>query len=1550
VAWVRIPVLSVTADTVFSMYYGNETMGSRQNPEGVWDDNYDAVYHMNQDPSSASVLDSTTNNYDLTAGPGFNSGDLVDGIIGKAILFDSSDYPSSEYLEMPSGFSNPTSALSLEMWFRPQLYSVFQRYFTATGARPDIRLEWDNRIMGRVKNHLGDTTEIALSFDGWEDQFYHLVITWEGGSVGRKRAYLNGTLKVDEFDSEALGNSSLWTAYTIGTDLDYTDVVNALIEEFRITSSVRTPGWFETEYNNQNDPSSFYSIGEEDHVIDHIPNAQYFAYYKDIIIDPSMVSGSQDLLNFPVLISIVDEDLHDDVQLNGNDIAFSNGFSWLDHETEFFDKSYNSSHAQLVVWVRIPNLSPSFDTVIRMYYGNSTMSSNENPSGVWNTNYKGVWHLKENPLTPTPQFSDSTAYNNDGTAVNLFSSNQTSGKIDGGLIFNDENEACVNVSDDNSLDLNSDMTISAWIKTNDNENDVDIVITKWSLNPPNQNYWLGKLDSNDFAFYVDANQDVKMNLNLIRDNNWHYVVGVADSTNSLLRIYLDGIQRNTASYSGSSQTGNHHLNIGKSSGIIEQEWNGKIDEVRVVDVAHSAAWIATEYNNQYNPQSFMTIGSEENVDNIPPTYTNLIESSDPLELGDTEVITINVSDPSGINQVKIEFKDSDHVIRNHTMTNISENVWQYDSWTPTIVDNYTYTIWMQDNFDNWNTTLGTIEVIDTTPPTYSDLIESADPLQIGQNETITIKVYDSLGSGVNQVLLEYDSSNHTMINIGGDTWRWDKWKPAKGNHSYTIYMEDMENNWNVTSGTITVVEATGPTIENFTMSEDPLELGNNVTISVDVYDNSSVHTVLIELESANYTMNYVAGNTYETTWTRSWVGTVIYVIYANDTLNNWNSFTGSFEVVDTTAPVIVNLNKSEDTLELGNTIIITVNSTDLSGIALALIEYEDSDHIVENHTMTNMTGDVWQYDSWTPGPPAGNWSYQIWVKDNNNNWGSVSDSVLVQDTTLPLYSDLTESSSIVELGTELTISIKCTDLAGIKEVAIEYDNFNHTMEDMGSNIWQYNLWMPNSIGNYTYKIYIADYNNNLNYTSSSILFQDTVIPEYSDLNEVADPLELGENQIISIDLFDFAGINQTLIEFEGVNYSMTQIDGNTWQYDSWTPNNRIIYQYRVYIEDKSGNWNFVIANFSVQDTISPSLPILANSPSGDVSGTLLFDWEDGYDPSGILYYILIIDTETDPYSTPGFVYYINITNIGSESSYHELSEVLPVGRYYYFLAQIDGAGHQSSFTMGTFNVVAANNLMIYIIIGIVMASAVGLVGTAVIVRKKTKKEILPYRKIISLKIITTHMNKLQKITPEGKFAQILPSKDLTAEKELENRINEIKSLGEELFTEGAYLEAQKQFKIGRDLLLSLEREEESNLFSELISGIEGLIEEREKRLEILEETRIEGNSEHVFNLYQEIIDISYKLRDPDSASYYQAELIQYFQNNNLLSVDLELHRMEVSHEAELSFSNNTFANAAQLYEKCEKISQLLVQLGRDEEVAKIEEFRRKKEESLKKIS
>jgi len=146
----------------------------------------------------------------------------------------------------------------------------------------------------------------------------------------------------------------------------------------------------------------------------------------------------------------------------------------------------------------------------------------------------------------------------------------------------------------------------------------------------------------------------------------------------------------------------------------------------------------------------------------------------------------------------------------------------------------------------------------------------------------------------------------------------------------------------------------------------------------------------------------------------------------------------------------------------------------------------------------------------------------------------------------------------------------------------------------------------------------------------------------------------------------------------------------------------------------------VIDNITVQDTIPPAPPIITNAPSGDVKGVLLFDWIDGNDPSGIMYYVLIIDNESNPENTPGYVFQINITNTGSESSFYEFSEPLKAGQYYYFLYQIDGVGHQSSSTIGTFNIIISSNpfetiLKISIII---ICSTAALVVLGIMVNKR----------------------------------------------------------------------------------------------------------------------------------------------------------------------------------------------------------------------------------------
>src|SRR4030042_1881100 len=155
-----------------------------------------------------------------------------------------------------------------------------------------------------------------------------------------------------------------------------------------------------------------------------ISPAQSFQYRKAITIDDTLVPAS--LTDFPVLISILnDSDLRDHVtNPNGYDLVFTDvGGTQLDHEVE----SWNGSTGTLLAWVRVPALSSTADTVIYICYGNSGITTSQEPTtGVWDSSYKGVWHLKE---ATGANLADSTSNGRPGTPQT--SPPQTAGHVDG---------------------------------------------------------------------------------------------------------------------------------------------------------------------------------------------------------------------------------------------------------------------------------------------------------------------------------------------------------------------------------------------------------------------------------------------------------------------------------------------------------------------------------------------------------------------------------------------------------------------------------------------------------------------------------------------------------------------------------------------------------------------------------------------------------------------------------------------------------------------------------------------------------------------------------------------------------------------------------------------------------------------------------------------------------------------------------------------------------------------------------------------------------------
>ncbi len=319
-----------------------------------------------------------------------------------------------------------------------------------------------------------------------------------------------------------------------------------------------------------------------------------YDYSLDLTLDAA--SGSNDLTDFPALISITNLSLRSEANgghvssVSGYDIIFTNNDgSKLDHQLEYFDPSTG----EYTGWVRIPVLSSSSITTIKMTYGNSTISSDPSVETVWTTGYKGVWHLNGT------DFSDATQYSNDGT--NNATSDIT-GKIAGGRGFNGSS-SFIQVATNGFVPNDNNQTISIWAKyaTAPSGNRNLISFQNAAASSAIQvGFRGGNMVAWKWGGTVLANAGSSPST-----NTWHYYVYTYDGTNS--RIYVDGVEMDNSTVAPQTAMPSEG-NIGRYNN--GEYINADLDEPRFSISPKTGGWILTEYNNQNDPASFISFGTE----------------------------------------------------------------------------------------------------------------------------------------------------------------------------------------------------------------------------------------------------------------------------------------------------------------------------------------------------------------------------------------------------------------------------------------------------------------------------------------------------------------------------------------------------------------------------------------------------------------------------------------------------------------------------------------------------------------------------------------------------------------------------------------------------------------------------------------------------------------------------------------------------------------------------------------------------------------------------
>lgn len=253
-AWVQIPSLSTIADTIIYIYYGNVSATDQRNVAGTWDSNYKGVWHLSNG-TTLSVGDSTSLNSSIN-----NSATAGTGKIDGAATFADTSYVAASSSPILSGQANWT----ISAWIKDS--ATFQGFgraiYTERAASGNDILKLDStdntstqNAFITYRNSSGTLTQIRGTRVINDNLWHQVVAVLNSGTF---TLFVDGTVDVTGARN---GNDTLTDASKdsrIGNDPVSAQFIG-IIDEMRISNSVRSSDQITTEYNNQNSPSTFYA-------------------------------------------------------------------------------------------------------------------------------------------------------------------------------------------------------------------------------------------------------------------------------------------------------------------------------------------------------------------------------------------------------------------------------------------------------------------------------------------------------------------------------------------------------------------------------------------------------------------------------------------------------------------------------------------------------------------------------------------------------------------------------------------------------------------------------------------------------------------------------------------------------------------------------------------------------------------------------------------------------------------------------------------------------------------------------------------------------------------------------------------------------------------------------------------------------------------------------------------------------------------------------------------------------------------------------------------
>jgi hypothetical protein len=268
VAWVKLPTLIGGSNTIIYMFYSKSGVTLDPSSTTVWDANYMGVYHFNN-----SVTDGTSNTRNLTDN---STANLTGSKIGEGRRLDNGPTfvvaASARHLRLPDNIFNSVTDFTFEGWvYLESVNTNWERIFDF-GRNTNFNMFLCPSIGGNGIKRFAITTggngseqQVSSGTSTGTAAWHHFAVTIDA-TANTGVLYYDGAANATNTGGITLDPSSLGTNdrnYFGRSQYAADEGLYGNFDELRISNTTRNANWITTSYNNQNSPSTFYTVSSE---------------------------------------------------------------------------------------------------------------------------------------------------------------------------------------------------------------------------------------------------------------------------------------------------------------------------------------------------------------------------------------------------------------------------------------------------------------------------------------------------------------------------------------------------------------------------------------------------------------------------------------------------------------------------------------------------------------------------------------------------------------------------------------------------------------------------------------------------------------------------------------------------------------------------------------------------------------------------------------------------------------------------------------------------------------------------------------------------------------------------------------------------------------------------------------------------------------------------------------------------------------------------------------------------------------------------------------